>query len=237
MNKFYKMIGIAAVCAGLAACDSWLDVDPSDQYSTDTFWQTEDHASAGLMGCYNALMPWRSLHTMEFDMITANAMPYNEANGTQAISKGAHLSTTDLIASLWKNCYVGIGRTNTFIENVPRVEMDETEKAAMIGEAKFLRAFYYLNLVDKFGGVPMITDAPNADEQATLPRNTKEECVTQIIQDLDDAIAVLPETYDNSQLGRVTKGAALALKARVCLYNERWAEAAAAAKQVMDSGT
>ena len=55
--------------------------------------------------------------------------------------------------------------------------MDESEKAKMVGEAKFLRAFYYLSLVDKFGGVPLIIDAPNADEQAELPRNSKEEVV------------------------------------------------------------
>ena len=214
-NIYAIIVNCAIVCVGLTACDSWLDVDPSDQYSIETFWQTEGHAMAGLMGCYNALDPWKSLHTMEFDMITSNAMPYNEANGTQAIGKGEHLSTTDLIASLWKNCYKGIGRTNTFIDNVPRVDMDEKEKESMIGEAKFLRAFYYLNLIDKFGGVPLITDAPNADEQATLPRNTKEECVAQIIQDLNDAASVLPDSYDDSNLGRATNGEALALKARV----------------------
>ena len=104
-----------------------------------------------LMGCYNALMPWRSLHTMEFDMLTANAMPYNEANGTQAIGKGEHLSTTALIGSLWKNCYTGIGRANTFIANMPTVEMEEKAKNEMIGEAKFLRALYYFNLVRFFG--------------------------------------------------------------------------------------
>ena len=96
------MICVAVACMSLTACDSWLDVDPSDQYSTETFWKTKEHASAGIMGCYNALKPWRSLHTMEFDMLTANAMPYNEANGTQAIGKGEHLSTTALIGRLWK---------------------------------------------------------------------------------------------------------------------------------------
>ena len=83
-RKIYKMICVAVACMSLTACDSWLDVDPSDRYSTETFWKTKEHASAGIMGCYNALKPWRSLHTMEFDMLTANAMPYNEANGTQA---------------------------------------------------------------------------------------------------------------------------------------------------------
>lgn len=237
-NTIYKRIGIAVIlCLCLTACDNWLDVDPSDKYSTNTFWKTEEHASAGLMGCYNALRPWRSLHSMEFDMLTANSMPYNEANGTQAIGKGEHLSTTALIETLWKNCYIGIGRTNTFIDHVPSVEMDETKKAQMVGEAKFLRAFYYVSLVDKFGGVPLITDAPDADAQAELPRNTKEEVVARIVQDLDEAAAVLPETYASSDLGRATRGAALALKARALLYNARWEEAARTAKQVMDMNT
>jgi len=209
----------------LIACDSWLDVDPSDQYSTETFWKTKEHASAGIMGCYNALKPWRSLHTMEFDMLTANAMPYNEANGTQAIGKGEHLSTTALIGSLWKNCYVGIGRTNTFIANVGGVDMDESEKAKMVGEAKFLRAFYYLSLVDKFGGVPLIIDAPNADEQAELPRNSKEEVVNQIVKDLEEAAAVLPDTYASSDLGRATKGAAKILAGKVYLTKGDYSKA------------
>lgn len=236
MRHIYRLMCMTVACIYLTSCDGLLDVDPSDQYSTETFWKTEEHAHAGLMGCYNALLPWRSLHTMEFDMLTSNGMPYNEANGTQAISKGEHLSTTALIASLWKNCYIGIGRTNTFVDNVVSVDMNETGKARMVGEAKFLRAFYYLNMVDKFGGVPLITEAPNADKHAELPRNTKEEVVTQIIKDLDDAIAVLPDSYASADLGRVTKGAALALKARTLLYNERWAEAANAAKEVMNSG-
>lgn len=238
MRKYINInVLMAAICLTFASCDSWLDVNPSDQYSAETFWKTKEHAKAGIMGCYNALMPWRSLHTMEFDMLTANAMPYNEANGTQAIGKGEHLSTNALIASLWKNCYTGIGRANTFIGNVKSVDMGETEKNQMLGEAKFLRAFFYLNLVDKFGGVPLITEVPNADKHKDLPRNTKEEVISQIIKDLDDAIAVLPKTYGSSDLGRATHGAALALKARTLLYNSCWSEAAATAKLLMDEGT
>jgi len=224
-------------CFYFTSCDSLLDVDPADQYSTETFWKTEEHAKAGLMGSYNALLPWRSLHTMEFDMLTSNGMPYNEANGTQAIGKGEHLSTTYLIEALWKNCYTGIGRANTLIDNIVTVDMGEAEKAKMVGEAKFLRAFFYLNMADKFGGVPLITEAPNADKHADLPRNTKEEVIAQVIKDLDDAIAVLPDSYASADLGRATKGAALALKARTLLYNERWTDAANAAKEVMNSGT
>jgi hypothetical protein len=211
-----------------------LDVDPSDKYSTDTFWKTEEHAKAGLSGCYRALHPWRAVHFYEFDMITANAMPYNEANGTQAIGKGEHLSITPLIATLWDNCYTGIGRANTFLDHIDGVVMADDLRNRMTGEAKFLRAFFYLNLVDKFGGVPLITETPNAANHATLPRDTKEAVVEQILKDLTEAAPVLPNTYSGSDLGRATKGAAMALKARTLLYNERWSEAAETAKAVMD---
>lgn len=230
------ILGLMSVTL-FSSCDSVLQVDPTSKYSVTTFWKTEEHAYAGLMGCYNALMPWRYLHTIEFEMITSNGIAYNEANGTKEMGKGEHLSTTELVEFLWDNCYAGIGRTNTFLDNVDKVTMDETEKEQMKGEAKFLRAFYYLNLVDKFGGVPLITTEPNAAEQESLPRNTKEEVVTQILKDLDDAIAILPTSYPSAQLGRITKGAAQALKARVLLYNSRWSEAAMVAKQIIDAGT
>jgi hypothetical protein len=211
-----------------------LDVDPSDRYSANTFWKTEEHAKAGLSGCYRALFPWRAVHFYEFDLITSNSMPYNETNGTQAIGKGEHLSITPLISTLWNNCYTGIGRTNAFLDNIGGVTMGDDLRNRMTGEAKFLRAFFYLNLTDKFGGVPLITETPNAAEHASLPRDSKEAVVEQILKDLTEAAPVLPNTYSGSDLGRATKGAALALKARVLLYNERWSEAAETAKAAMD---
>jgi len=234
----YKIIFLPVVFILLnTACESLLDVEPSDTFSTTSYWKTEEHALAGINGCYNALYPWRGLvHFMEFDLITSNSMPYNEANGTQAIGKGEHLSITPLIETLWQNCYRGIGRTNTFLDNVPRCTMDENLKNRLIGEAKFLRAFFYFNLVDKFGGVPLILEAPDAEKHASLPRDTKEAVVEQILKDLTEAAAVLPLNYATADVGRVTRGAALSLKARVLLYNARWKEAAETAKTVMDLG-
>ena len=226
-------LGIVSLLS-FTACENLLDVDPSDKYSAETFWKTEEHAKAGLSGCYNALLPWRAEHFFEFDLITSNAMPYNESNGTHAIGKGEHLSTTPLIALLWKNCYTGIGRTNTFLDKIDGVTMTEDLRNRMTGEAKFLRAFFYFHLADKFGGVPLITETPNAAKHAALPRDSKEAVVGQILKDLTEAAAVLPNAYSGSDLGRATKGAALALKARTLLYNERWNEAAEAAKAVMD---
>ena len=235
MNRIITILTLCLIC--FTSCEGLLEVNPASQFSASTFWKTEEHAQAGLMGCYNALRPWGFLHTIEFDMLTSNGMPYNETSGTQAIGKGEHTSTTPLVVNLWRNCFTGVGRTNTFLDNIGQVDMNEDSKAKMIGEVKFLRAFFYFNLLDKYSGVPLITSAPNAEEQAALPRNSKEEVLNQVLTDLNDAIAVLPTKYAAAYEGRVTVGAALALKARVLLYNQRWAEAAQTAKQLMDAGT
>ena len=76
--------------------------------------------------------------------------------------------------------------------------------------------------------------SPNFVKQGNLPRNSREEVITQVLTDLDNAASVLPVSYTGSDIGRATKGAALGLKTRVLLYNSRWSEAATAAKAVMD---
>ncbi|MBQ6576217.1 MAG: RagB/SusD family nutrient uptake outer membrane protein [Bacteroidales bacterium] len=230
----YSMI----ICLLFASCEEWLNVNPTDKYSKDTFWTTAVNANAGLMGCYNALYPWRFMMSFETDMLTSNAVAYNEANGTRGMARGQALSTCELVSNSWKRCYAGIGRVNTLIDNIGNVdELSDADKATMTAEAKFLRAFFYGNLVHRFGGVPLITSAPDAAEQESLPRDTKEAVTEQIYKDLDDAIAVLPASWNAANLGRATKGAAQSYKARMLLYDGKWAEAAAMAKQVMDSKT
>lgn len=229
----YFLIG-AILVIGSGCNKGFLDIDPSDQYSVETFWKTEEHAKAGLTGCYRSLMPFGGAWVFETDMITPNAWKYNENGGVGPISISQHTSTTPVIENRWNTGYAGIGRTNTFLDKVQGVVMPEALKDRMIGEAKVLRAFYYSEMVNLYGGVPLILETPDAAKHADLPRATKEAVVAQILKDLDEAAAVLPKSFGGPDAGRVTKGTALALKARVLLYNERWGDAAEAAKQVMD---
>lgn len=219
-----------------ASCDSLLDVDPSDKYSTDTFWKDEEQFKAGLTGCYNALYSSPNYWNGETEMITPNSKAYNESNGTDAIAKGAALSTTGLFSGFWASAYRGIGRANTFLDRIDEAPITEAKRNQMKGEALFIRALYYSFLADLYGGVPLIISTPNNTTQGQLPRNTKEEVVTQILTDLTTAAPLLPTSYTGADVGRVTKGAALALKARILLYNSRWTEAAQAAKEVIDLG-
>lgn len=236
MKNIDIVIFTAVMILLFQSCKNGLMVNPSDQYTEDTFWENSGEAMAALTGCYRVLHDGAGTNWFyETDMITPNGYAYNEANGTDAIARGVHNTLTGLVTNRWAGAYRGIGRANTFLENVLDVPMDEQLKSRAIGEAKFLRALYYFYLVDCFGGVPLILEKPNPETQSLMPRNTKEEVVNQILIDLTEAADDLPLSYSSgSDLGRATKGAALALKSRVLLYNERWQEAAETAKEVID---
>ncbi len=234
--KRYIILTIAAL--SVFGCDSILDTAPKDKYTEETFWQTEAQADAGLTACYTTLRrpgiygggDWAT--PLWEETATPNATDYNSASGFFRIAEGIHdASNSGIINNRWAHAYEGIGRCNIYLAKVPNITMAEAKRNRGIAEAKFLRALYYSLLVNYYGDAPLILDPP-VKEHNTLPRTPKEQVFTQIIKDLDEAAAVLSETA--SQPGRVTKGACYALKARQYLYHNKFAEAAAAAKQVMD---
>jgi hypothetical protein len=128
---------------------------------------------------------------------------------------------------------------------VDEVTMDDALKARMKGEAYFLRALYYFTLQNYYGAVPLILDPPDRATQADVKRTDRKDVIAKVLSDLDSAAAALPLKYSGGDLGRATKGAALALKARVLLWEAsplfagandpaKWQAAADAAQAVMN---
>jgi hypothetical protein len=146
------------------------------------------------------------------------------------------------------NYYGGIRNVNTFLSKVAVIPFpSETKKQQMLGEVYFLRAFYFNEIIKRFGGMPIMDESKILvpGDNLQLPRNSYKECVTFILQDLDSAITKLPVTLTETEYGRATKGAALALRARVLLFaasplwqkemgENLWQQAADAAKAVID---
>ncbi len=211
---------------GLLSCNNLLDTNPTDFYSQETYWQNSQHALNALTGCYEALTSsdlYNAQIPFMFEAMSPNAFNYDNQGAAGDIARGVHTATTLGINNfMWRGCYRGIGRCNTLLSNIERIEMDNQLKSRIIGEAKFLRAFYYYRLNILFNGVPLIINEPDPTEQSTLPRNSYDEVLEQIFKDLNDAASVLPVSYSNSDKGRATKGAALALKARALLQNYRY---------------
>lgn len=212
--------------------DDYLETISTDQYNEANWWQTENQAISSINGIYAVLRNSNisGVQHLREENLTPNSY---SMGGDSPLDVGAHNpGNVTRFRDKWNACYTGIGRANDFLDNVDRVEMSETIIQRLKGEASFLRAYFYSNLVNYFGGVPLILDAPDFAVQGTLPRNTREEVISQVLTDLDNAASVLPVSY--SAPGRATKGAALALKTRVLLYESRWSEAAQSAKDVMD---
>src|SRR5690606_16955134 len=126
------------------------------------------------------------------------------------------------ILNFWTGQYQSINLANQVLDNVPPIGMDENLKERYLAEAKFIRALAYFRLVRAFGGVPLRLHVPADASQYNLPRATREETYAAIEQDLTEAAAVLPPTYSGIDVGRATKGAALALHAKVSMYQGKW---------------
>lgn len=142
------------------------------------------------------------------------------------------------VENTWVACYDGIQRCNIVITRLEKnEEISENFKLRKQGEAYFLRALTYFNMVRIWGGVPLITEeVTNVNDAFNHTRSTSEAVYEQIIKDLEFAIGNLPESYDAANVGRVTKGAAQTLLAKVYLTQHDWQQALSLLNNVISSG-
>jgi hypothetical protein len=122
--------------------------------------------------------------------------------------------------NFWNNTYKRVRRANLFMENLYRAKGDETEKTLLMSEARFLRAFYYSELIRRFGGVIILEASVNPDDYSALTnqeRSTYADCIDWVVKELDEAVKELPEVRVTSEVGRATKAACYAVKARLLL--------------------
>lgn len=232
MKKYIVLI-FALILGG---CSDFLDVSPSDRLTEADFWKTRQHAEAALIGTYNTLTNanlYGDIASLAMEAATPNAFTYNNTGGGGLIAQGIHDAANNaIINNKWGACYTGIGRANTLLDNIAGIATDETTKKRYAAEAKVLRALFYHNLWVFYGGVPLILETPNLEKQGMMPRNSADEVYAQIIKDCEEAAADLPQLGTNK--GHISKGAALALKARTMLYKGDFQGAATAAGQIID---
>src|SRR5256885_14745324 len=139
------------------------------------------------------------------------------------------------LEAMWGLLYEGITRCNIVLAKVPSINMDQVMQSRILGEAKFLRAWYYFTLVNIFGDVPVILEPKNAAD-LQIPQSTVSVIFQTVIEpDLIDASAKLPVNYTGADVGRVTNGAATALLAKAYLFEGKWDLAASAATKVINS--
>lgn len=223
-----------AVCVtfALTGCDKdLLNTIPNDRISTELFWKTEKDAQLAANAIYLYLDNTRTY--VAWDAMSDIGHVTLQWWDESFIEKGSHLSNNGRINNEWKNNFKGIQAANIFLDNVNKIEtLNPGLINSLVGEVKFLRAFYYLRLVSLFGDVPLLTKTITLEESKTVSRTPIAQVYDFISAELTEAAQKLP--VKQTQTGRVTKGAALSLKARAMLFAGRFTEAATAAKEVID---
>lgn len=245
MKRNIKYITYTGAFVGLlltASCkEDFLERPPQNQISDVTFWKTKDDLSKALNAVYSQL--------------TREGIIYDEGSTDNAYAQYPWESTATVVSAGTINTnsnagwgYTGIRRANQLLENADKIEMDAELRDRFKAEARFLRTWFYWNMVLKFGDVPLVTSTLSAGEE-DVPRTPRTEVVNFLLTELNEIAQVLPVHYsggDSYEKGRITQGAALALKARILLneasprFNKgdasKWKAAADAAQEVMGLG-
>lgn len=240
MNRVLSILSIMGFLLTAESCRSNLEEVPLSFLSESNSFNNADDATTAINAVYGRAkaiyqMPMIVLGDLSGDdlWIRSDADPI-----TSEIDQFKYTASNNYFDTFYTNSYITIDRANRVIENVPKIAMDTKLRDQIVAEAKFLRALHYFNLVQAFGDVPLVTKTTTDVVNVKIPRDPAAKVYGQIIQDLQDAEKALPISYSAAaEIGRATVGAAKSILAKVYLTHKEWANAAAKAREVIDSKT
>ena len=225
MKITHLYIAVAIAALGTTSCVD-LDRYPLEELSDKSFWRSPDDAEKAVSNLYTSLPYWDV-----DDAINSDDAVHGIKWAAGNISKGVY----DPQDFGWKENYAAIRKANIVLSKVNLIpNYDGEKKNRVLGQAYFFRALQYFNLIRSYGDVPYVDKPLSLSDQEGIVRTPREEVYGKVMQDFDKAIEYLPKSWSSSEYGRVTKGAALAMKARAALYYGKWDVAAESAKKVMD---
>ncbi|MCB0822421.1 MAG: RagB/SusD family nutrient uptake outer membrane protein [Bacteroidales bacterium] len=219
-----------------ACTDKFVEVSPEYSIDSENYFNSQDDYYAALVAAYDLLQTTYA-NVIVGEIASDNTLCGGESPtdviGWQQIDDMTHTPTNSNLSDIWGWMYSGVQRTNYFMEFKDKIDFDGRDE--MVGEIRFLRAYYYFELVKWFGPVPMKVDERfKLGDETTIPRSSVSEVYSQIEADLQYAASVLP--YNPVQVGRATKGAAQALLGRAYLYQDKFTEAADVLDQIIQDG-
>ncbi|TMI90424.1 MAG: RagB/SusD family nutrient uptake outer membrane protein [Bacteroidetes bacterium] len=244
-KKLIAALGIVPLILIAGCKKDFLDVPPQGQQAAEQFWTSEADATKAVNSIYANLRGWTEV---AFAPIAIESLGSDDTETGSDPSDGSVpfmntynnftvTSTQGQLSDFWNGRYQTINLCNQVIDNIPAINMDANLKARYIAEAKFVRAYEYFRLVRAFGDVPLRLHLPKDASEYNLPRTPKAQVWAAIEQDLTDAAGVLPKNYTGADIGRATKGAALALHAKVAMYQSKWTDVKNYTDQVIGLGS
>ncbi|GGB77230.1 RagB/SusD family nutrient uptake outer membrane protein [Dyadobacter sediminis] len=244
-----KNIKIAVALVILAfsgtSCEEFLESKPISQIGETDFFKTESDFTQAVVGAYAALSQVYSgngYYPLLVDLRSDNTSELVAgASGNDAkrnIDEFRETTDNEHLTAFWQTSYNLIARTNSILARIEDSPVSGNLKKQYTGESLTMRALAYFNLVRLFGGVPLVTEpVTDIDASYKVGRASVQEVYALIEADLAKAQELVPATYDDTNVGRATKGAAQSLLGQVYLTQKKYAEAAAEFKKVVTSGT
>ena len=227
MKKLLYILFAAAV----SACHT-LDLNPLSEASTGTFYSNQTELELAVNDLYR-LVFWSN----DNELFSDNE--WHRGQLTNAVIGGTMNADDAAVQTFWLNSYKAIARANSFLANKDKAAANTPANILLRleAEARLIRAYQYSRLITHFGDVPFLTAPVTLEESYGITRTAQTQILTFIFQELDFAAANLPAAYGGSEVKRLTKGAALGVKARTALYLGQWQTAKEAADAIIKSGT
>lgn len=242
-NKISKwMINVILVIITFSCNDDFLEKNPLDSLSSETFWQTEEHVITGLAGVYaNLTDNYLGYERVYFECLSDNAsnaiINFEQQNLYEMTIGALNAGSGEALENMYKQPYKVIAACNHFLDNADKALTDplltEDELDEYKAEVRFLRGLAYFDIVQLWGDAPLYTTFPESLSDIQVPKSAASEIYKVIEDDLNFAILNLPDT---AYSGHAVKGSAQGLLGRVLLTQEKWSEAAIVLKTVIDDG-
>lgn len=243
LNKYNsyatKLLVVTLLTVGTVGCSDFLELQPPAEISDANFWTGEGDAKLALVGCYRFSSGWSNDN---FDSAQGLLyLDFSGGNGTEKENFTTNMASSNTVATngnlngYWRSSYEKLAKYNTFLDNIVTCPMDENKKTQWIAEVKTLRAYFLFNLAFYFQNVPMPLTTISVEEANTMAQSSQADVYAQVESDLKESIGVLPLEQKDANLGRISKGAARTLLARLYLAQNKFVEAAAVLKDIIDS--
>lgn len=215
MNKL-RLIFCFIVFFNLSCEERFLDLEPLDEVTESVYFTEPEHFEFASNQFYNGMVGLRPVNGSKITNFTDFGSDLNALDPLDGIGNGTNIVTNDDI--YWTNTYAYLRDINILLSKVSEYPGEERDIATYVATAHFFRAWQYFFLLQRFGGVPIITSVLDLNSSnLTSPRNSRYEVVAQILNDLDLAIVDLPEEITDSDKGKISKMAAIAFKSKVLL--------------------
>lgn len=218
---------IATITFVIAGCKNDLNIPDPNAPTTQNFWKSASDAQLGINAIYSTFHRPGLCRNIHFMTMIRSDEGYSTSPNPDIVNSCDVFNITNyndwLSTSIWQDCYMGINRANQVLDNVPSINMDPTLKQQLLGEAQFLRGFFYYNLATLYGNVPILL---HTSKPTDYPSTSSEDSVfSKAESDFAAAAAVLPTSYPPSGVGRATKGAAYAMLGKCYMQQHKYSQA------------